>query len=76
MRYGSFAWNAQPRGATGPPERMDVWAFTVTGLDVPRPGVEIAQNDGRFVVEAGPNTHTETILVDDKAGTYLESIDY
>lgn len=55
---------------------MDVWAFTVTGLDVPRPGVEIAQNDGRFVVEAGPNTHTETILVDDKAGTYLESIDY
>lgn len=78
IRYGAYHSSDSRRTAAGPQPvgTIDVWAITVSGLEIQRPAGEVAQPDGGFKVVVPPDIHTDVILVDDKAGKYLESIGY
>ncbi len=64
-KYGSYADNTTGQRVAGVVTRsgpVDVWEFTITGLNLPRP--------------CGPSTcpprvHTLVVFVDDKHGTFL-----
>jgi len=78
VRYGSYHSNDARRTSTGPSPvgSRDVWAITLSGVDIPRPAAEISEPDGSFKVVAPPDIHTEIILIDDQTGKYLEGIGY
>ncbi len=78
VRYGSYHSNDVRRTPTGPSPvgSRDVWAITVSGVDLPRPAAEISEGNGSFKVVAPPDIHTEIILIDDQTGKYLEGIGY
>ena len=78
VRYGSYHSKLVRRTPTvpNPVGSKDVWAITVTGVDIQRPAAEISEGNGSFKVVAPPNIHTEIILVDDQTGKYLEGIGY
>jgi len=78
VRYGSYHSNDVRRTPTGPSPvgSRDVWAITLSGVDIPRPAAEISEPNGSFKVVAPPDIHTEIILIDDQMGKYLEGIGY
>ncbi|MDQ2744977.1 MAG: hypothetical protein M3Z66_22150 [Chloroflexota bacterium] len=78
VRYGSYHSKLVGRTSTGPSPvgSRDVWAITLSGVDMQRPAMEISEPDGSFKVVAPPDIHTEIILVDDQTGKYLEGIGY
>ncbi len=78
VRYGSYHSKLVRRTPTGPNPvgSKDVWAITVTGVDIQRPAAEVSEGDGSFKVVAPPDIHTEVILIDDQTGKYLEGIGY
>jgi hypothetical protein len=67
--YGSFTDNnlVPVRGSGTAVGRIDAWQILVTGLNLPRPCMQGA-------TQCPPPVTTLSIVVDDKAGRFLEAI--
>jgi hypothetical protein len=71
--YGAFTdrnYRRMGRAGLTPVGTLNAWKVTITGLSEARPCSVVASHAGT----CPPNITTLTVLVDDKAGTFLEAV--